>query len=454
MRSPAVWLLLLAASCGVDPAPAGTQPSFLIVYCDDLRFDAASAGGNPWIATPHLDRLAQEGALVERAYVVTSRCCPARASLLTGNDSNVTGVWTNRPDIEFPGDQRTFADELRAAGWRTAWIGKWHLPNPGAGPVRGFDHWVSYEGPGRHFAQTLNVDGASVPTTGYQTDELTDRACAYLRGLAPSEPFCVVLSLKAPHVPHTPAPRHAGTLRDTDVALPASIDDPPEALPGRYRFVRESEENRHAIGERAAFVDEVKAYWELVLGIDEALGRLLAELDALGRSGDTLVLVTGDNGQMLGEHGLRQKGLSYEPSIRVPLLLRFPGRVPAGARPAACVLNVDLAPTLLDWAGLAPRAPMLGTSAAAVLADPTTPGRERFLYTAPAGGSVSEHAVVERRWKYVRIEAEGGREDVLFDLEADPDERRDLATDPAHAAELERLERWMDAELARVGVPR
>ncbi len=440
--------------CAGDPAgaDAGRRPNILLIYTDDQRFDSLSITGNPWIETPNLDRIASEGVLFQRAYVTTSRCCPARVSMLTGKVAHVHGVWNNHPDRDFLLDHRTVADVLQAAGYRTAWIGKWHLPNEGGGPVRGFDHWVSYEGPGSHFGQPLNVNGETRATEGFQADRLTDLALEFLASERDVEqPFFLTLAFKNPHVPLTPAARHAGLLAERKIPLPASAADPPERLPLFYR--RLARESRHSIDDPQTFDREARAYWELVLSIDDNVGRVLEALEASGELQHTLVVATTDNGQLMGEHGLQQKGLSYEPSIRVPLAMRLPGEIPAGTVTDRLALNVDLMPTLLELAGVSVPEDLQGTSLAPLWRDPAAAWRERFLYLAPGfgQGAVVERAVVEARWKYVHIDVEGQREELLFDLHADPDERENLARDPAHTAELERLREAMRAELERLG---
>ena len=445
-RGSALALLAPLAACGggavPDPAAA---PNVLLVYTDDQRFDSSSAAGNTIIETPNLDRVAREGALFERAYVVSSRCCPGRATVLTGLYPTRHGVWSNHPDVEFPGEHRTVADELLEAGYRTAWIGKWHLPNPGAAPVRGFTRFVSYEGPGKHFDQTLTIDGVDTPTTGFQADRLTDEALRFLD--EGHDPFFLVVAYKNPHVPMTPAPRHHGQLDGTEIPPPASAADPDASLPAFYRGLRNN--SRHQV---ESFEETARRYWELCLSIDDNVGRLLDHLERAGSLDGTVVVLTTDNGQLLGEHGLSQKGLSYEPSIRVPLTIRYPARIPAGTRSSGLALNVDLYPTLCDLAGLPAPEGVDGVSLAPLWSQGGGPWREDFLYMAPSfgEGAVTERSLVEAGWKYVRIRAEGQEEEVLFDLSADPDERVDLVHEPRHAQVLERLRARMAAEQGRL----
>lgn len=429
MRSSALWLLGLVACSPSDSGEGEARTSVLVVYADDLRHDVASIVGNPYIETPNLDRIAGEGALFERSYVVSSRCCPGRASFMTGLYPTRHGVWSNHPEEPFPGEDETLADLFQEAGYRTAWIGKWHLPNPGAKPVRGFDHFVSYEGPGSHFNQIFTVDGKEVVSTGFQADRLTDYALEFLS--EGDEPFFCVLAFKNPHVPMTPAPRHAGMLDDVEIPPPASASDPDSSLPSFYAGMRR--DSRHQIDD----IEETsRRYWELCLSLDDNVGRVL---DHLGdRLASTAVVVTGDNGQLLGEHGLSQKGLSYEPSIRVPLMIRGP-KIPAGLRTKGIALNTDLMPTLCELAGIdAPSND--GESLLALCRGESW--RHNFAYLAPGfgNGAVVERALVEPHWKYVRIQFGETVEECLFDLAADPDERVNQISSEADRAERMRDE--------------
>jgi len=426
----------------------------LLIFTDDQRYDSMSVTGNPHLETPALDSIAAEGALFRRAYVSTSRCCPGRAALLTGKCATSHGIWNNHPEVGLFGAHRSMADHLHGAGYRTAWIGKWHLPNPGAGPVRGFDHWVSYEGPGSHFDQAFNVDGQSVQSEGFQADRLTDHALEFLGEKRESnEPFFLALAFKNPHVPMTPAARHKGTLSHVPAPLPASALDPPSSLPAFYLRLRTAD-GRHAIDDKLAFAEDMRAYWELMLSVDENVERVLDALRASGELDNTLVLATTDNGQLLGEHGLQQKGLSYEPSIHVPLMMRFPKLIKAGSLLDQLVLTEDLLPTVLEVCGLDVPTDIQGQTMVPLLRKPSTPGRARFLYLAPGFGGQTgmvERAVVEERLKYISFEADGGHEELLFDRQADPDERTNVLSLPEFAQDLARMRTWMAEERRRLG---
>jgi N-acetylglucosamine-6-sulfatase len=443
------------ASPVAEAEPAGVgRPNVLVLLADDLRYDGLSGLGNRWIETPHLDRIASEGVVFERAYVTTSRCCPSRASFLTGRYAHVHGVFDNVTPVDFQAEHPTYPEVLQAAGYRTGYIGKWHIPSLGIGPGPrpGFDRWISYEGGGHHFDEVFNVDGETVASTGYQADVLTDRAIEFVQEEGTDEPFLLVVGFKNPHGPLEPAPRHLGALEGAALALPDSAEDPLETLLPLYRRLRQQRSSQHAIGDPASFLEDCRRYWELVLSIDDNVGRLLAALEASGELDRTVVIFTSDNGQLLGEHGLRQKGVAYEPSIRIPLAVRFPSVARGGGRVQSAALNVDLFPTLMELCGVEHGLPLDGVSLVPQLEDPGAPGREAFLYAGPRFSAASERAVVGERWKYVRIDSKRGAQEALFDLVHDPDERINVIGEASNAAVVERLGLFMDAESERLGL--
>lgn len=440
-------------------APAGAQepderPNVVLVYVDDLRADSFAAAGAEFLATPSLDRLAREGVMFERAYATTSLCCPGRVSVLTGKYAHVTGVYDNQPAADFQARHRTFADLLQEAGYATAFVGKWHLPNPGAAPRPGFDRWVSFEDQGEYFQQALNVDGERVRSRGHSADVLTRYGVDFV--LEEREaPFLLFLSLKNCHSPHLPPARHRGMLRDATIALPESFGDDPDTLPGRYREARLARRNRGAHPHPELYLEQVRRYWELVLGVDECVGALVAALEQIGELDETLFIFTSDNGYLLGEHGLIQKGFGYEPSIRVPLVMRWPGRLPACARSEAIALNVDLCPTILAACGIAIPKDAQGASLLDASAGPPEGWRPEFLFLAPwfrDDGTPFELGLSGGRWKYIRFR-EGAIEEALFDLESDPDERKNLVADPDSAHQLAGARARLRARMRELAVP-
>ncbi|MCB9914240.1 MAG: sulfatase-like hydrolase/transferase [Planctomycetes bacterium] len=456
-RPSLLALALLVALLVPAPAPAAdaaaARPNVVVIYVDDLRFDGAACLGSAFLATPAIDALAREGVVFERSYVTTSLCCPGRASVLTGKYASTTGVFDNQPREDFQARHATMADLLGRAGYDTAFVGKWHLPNPGAAPRPGFAHWVSFDGQGQYFDQPLNVDGEAVIGEGHSADVLARYAVEFIERERGERPFWLFLSLKNCHLPFLPPARHRGLLDDAPLALPESFADGAARLPREYAGDLVSRRNLGAHTHPELYLDQLRRYWELVLGVDEVVGAVRAALERQGLTRDTLVIFTSDNGYLVGEHGLTQKGVAFEPSIRVPLVVSWPGHLEGGGRSRRLALNVDLAPTVLAAAGVEVPADLEGTSLLAP--PPADEGREEFLYLPPwflADDTPSHLVLAGGRWKYLRFRA-GAIEEVLYDLERDPDERHDLAADPAAAAELEGARTRLRAQMRRLHLP-
>lgn len=414
----------LAVSCRGLTGCAGERPrpNLVVVLADDHRHDMMGCAGHPWLKTPELDRLADDGVRFTDAFVTTSLCSPSRASFLTGAYAHMHGVVANATSDPDPG-LPTYPELLHDAGYETAFVGKWHMARWST-PRAGFDHWVSFNGQGDYERNTLNVNGSWELSERYLTDELTDRALAFVD--RPREkPFLLVLSHKAVHAPCRPASRHA-SLYDGVAVEPAGLDDP--------RLERE----------RARYMSE---YARTLAAVDEGLGRLRNRLDELGLTRDTAVVYAGDNGYFMGEHGgLWDKRAAYEESIRVPLLMSYPRAVPSGAINKAMVLNLDLAPTLLALAGIAPPPAMQGTSWLPQFDG--APGREEFLYEyfEERGDVPTTFAVRTRDWKLIVYPENTGSTTEMYDLREDPGETMNLADDQDHADMRARL----TAALARL----
>lgn len=415
-----------------DGAPdADLRPSFVVVVSDDQRHDTLGCTGNEVVATPHIDRLAAEGALFRSAFVVTSLCCPARASLLTGRWPHAHGVTSNAPVPEFLDRHETVASLLSAAGYDTAFIGKYHIAGYEPPATRGFATWIDFDTEiskphGDYRDQALRVDGERRWTRGYNADALTEVAIEWLRRPR-TRPFLLVLCLKNCHSPFEPAERHQGTISSREIEAPRLAVDRP-LLP----FVRRIRERSGGRPPSHGDAQELRArYLETVLAVDDCVGALDRALVELGLAERTLLAFTSDGGYLWGEQGLFRKALAFEPSIRVPLVLRLPGTIPAGFETDALALNVDLAPTLLDLAGVPTPDEMQGRSLRALWAAGAAEWRSDFLYVAPvlpAADGPTHLAVRGERWKYVLFR-EQGLEEALYDLASDPDELAPLDGD-------------------------
>jgi N-acetylglucosamine-6-sulfatase len=435
------------------PRLSGAEPrNIVLVLADDHRYDAMGFLGHPFIETPNLDTLAREGVHFRNAVVTTALCSPSRASILTGLYAHRHRVVDNNnpvsPDLTF------FPQYLQTAGYQTAFVGKWHMGRDSDAPQRGFDRWVSFRGQGTYFpdGQTLNVDGQSVPRRGYITDELTDYAVDWLDRRDRGRPFFLYLSHKAVHSEFVAAERHHGRYAGKTAPDPAS-QAPAVPGDGRPVWVQNQRNSWHGVEfpyHSRLDVDEYfRRYAETLLGVDDSVGRVLETLRAQGVLDSTLVLYLGDNGFAFGEHGLIDKRTAYEESIRIPMVARAPGLLPAATTVSAVVANIDLAPTLLEAAGLEPPSGLDGRSFLRAARGDTNGWRDEVLYEyfweRNFPHTPTMHALRGERFKYIRYHGVWDT-DELYDLEADPSELRNLIRDPAHAKTAEE----MNARLFRV----
>ncbi len=419
------WFVLFLALLGVLSGCGGKdddRPNIIVIITDDHRHDFLGSVSPETVQTPHLDRLAAEGIRYSNAFVTTSLCSPARATYLTGVHAHTHQVVVNE-DMDLRPATPTIAQLLQKEGYKTAFIGKWHMARRSTARP-GFDHWVSFHGQGEYFTNTLNVNGQWELCKNYITDELTDRAISYVK-TSGDQPFLMFLSHKAVHEPFEPAKR--------DTARFAGLTVPQFDHSGGTRDKAPWKENR----QQGSGGQRIQRYRQTLSSVDDNLGRLMASLQEQGILDDTVIIYAGDNGYMLGEHGgLWDKRAAFEPSIRVPLIMRYPARAKAGGVQQNMVLNLDLVPTLLDLAGAEVSPLLQGRSWLE-----EGPGRDSFLYEyfASEGKVPTCLAVRTRRWKLVTFPQNPEFEAELFDLQADPEETTNLAGDPLYAETLDRL---------------
>lgn len=442
------------------------RPNILFIMTDDHAQAALGAYGNTILKTPNLDRIGNEGLRFQQSFVTNALCLPSRASFLTGQYSHTHGMRTNGAESGFTTEPAlrnatTWPNLLRADGYHTGVVGKWHVNTP----PQGYDRVAILPGQGQYFDPPMLVDGATTRQRGHTDDVIGDHALRFLRERPKDRPFALLYQFKAPHRGWEPAPRFAKAFDAIEIPEPPTLYEDlasrPRALQKadmrladmadfRKRGVPADLPERERI--RRSYQLLVKNYYRVLLGVDENVGRVLEQLDREGLAEDTLVFYTSDNGFFLGDHGLFDKRLMYEPSIRVPMLLRWPGGVsPGRVDERHLVLNIDVAPTFLDVAGSAIPATMQGASWQPLLHDGASPWRRDFLYEYyefPAAHCVRPHrGVRDARWKYIHFYRDPEEEE-LYDLQSDPAEMRNLAADPAHAVELSRL-RTRLAELRR-----
>lgn len=453
MRQSSSWLPTLVATlvCGslsgglAETSPAAAQPSsdprpnIVLIISDDHRADWMGHTGHPHMVTPHLDRLAAQGISFPNAFVTSGVCSPSRASILTGRYAHRASapeiVWCNPSFLK---NQVTFAENLRAAGYRTGYIGKLHLGEDES-PKRGFDYWASFPFVGDFQNQPIWINGKKTAFTGFTDDNIAALAAEKIREWSDDpRPFCLIVGLKAPHIPFHYPERMKDRLSDAVFDKPATWA---EAKPGLEGNCLPATEFQPAIPAYGDFQNWVRSYSRLAITIDDSVGTIMGAVDDTDAADRTMVIYTSDQGYSLGEFGLSEKHYAYEQVMRVPMLVRYPALIPPGSQRAQLVLNLDLAPTILDVAGADPLADMDGKSWTRLFREDTPAWRKDFLFAffneweAPLPPM---HALRTETHKLIVHESKPVRE--LYNLVADPLERHDLYHDPEAAPVREALE--------------
>ncbi|MDP2497915.1 MAG: sulfatase-like hydrolase/transferase [Candidatus Palauibacterales bacterium] len=443
-----------------DPseAGAGSRPNVVVVLLDDVRTDDLD---RPFVDLPHIDRLREEAADFRNGFTVVPLCSPSRAALLTGQYPHNNTIVDNRERGEESHLLVTFPRLLHDAGYRTGFVGKWHMDHDDDTRRPGFDRWVSFEGQGEYFDPPLNVDGERGRADGYITDVLSEHSVDFVEEVSEGEaPFALVVAHKAVHPEldadgyrrFPPAPRDAHLYDGVEVELSPAAEQGAEGKPALAR-TEPWADPRAAPSETTETV--VRDRLEMVSSVDEAVGDLLRALRDAGELEDTLFVLTSDQGFFYGEFGLEhERRLAYEPSIRVPMVVRYPELADGGTRPAGMALNIDVAPTALELAGLDVPAWMEGRSLVPLLRDgERADWREEFLVeyysdeVFPRTREMGYRAVRTERYKYVRYE-ELRRMDELYDLERDPHEMRNLLSGQGDAEyRIRRLRERLDERL-------
>lgn len=422
-------LLGTALACGPQSCTRGEKrPNFVFFMTDDQRWDGMSCAGNPILKTPNMDRIAEGGVRFENMFVTTSLCGPSRASYLTGKYVHSHGVRRNGGELSL--DQKTFPELLKEAGYETAFIGKWHNRDQGRG--RGFDYTFGFQGQGRYRNPIISENlGPEREYEGHVTDVLTDHAIKFLE-MEHNKPFCLLLWFKAPHRSWIPAKRFEHLYRDMKMPEPSTFHDD---FSGRPDAIKNTDMRVGDFDDVPDLDTFLSNYYRTLVGVDENVGKVLDALDRLGFANNTAVVYTGDNGFFLGEHHFFDKRLMYEPSIRVPLLLRYPRMIPQVTTNAEMVLNVDVCPTILDLAGVDIPADVQGKSLKPLLKGLGVPWRKDFLYEYyeyPAVHSVRKNRGIRtKRWKYIHY-FEDPEEFELYDIQNDPEEMNNLYGNPAY----------------------
>ena len=432
----------------------GRNPrNVIFILSDDHRYDFMGFMGKPgFLETPNMDRMAQNGAHLQNAFVTTALCSPSRASILTGQFSHRHGVVDNNSMI--PEGTTFFPQYLQETGYETAFIGKWHMGSESDEPRPGFDRWVSFRGQGKYYDPMLNIDGERIEAKGYITDLLTGYALEWLQQDR-EKPFFLYLSHKAVHAMFMPAKRHLGKYDTVPLEYPGSMANTEENYRGKPQWVKDQRNSWHGVDYmyhgQMDFDTFYRRYCETLLGIDESIGSILDYLKDSGLAESTLILYMGDNGFCFGEHGLIDKRHMYEESMRVPLLAYCPDLIKPGTRVSKMVQNIDIAATILEAAGLQAPAHMDGRSFLPLLQGKEVPWRDAVYYeyywerNFPQTPTV--HGIRTDRYKYMHYHGVWDT-DELYDLHNDPEEMQNLINSPEHkeiVKELnERVFDWLD----------
>jgi N-acetylglucosamine-6-sulfatase len=444
-------------------AESPPRPNIVVVLVDDLRWDELGCMGHPFVKTPCIDRLAHEGLLCRNAFVVVPLCSPSRASFLTGLYAHSHGILDNTNRSARSHQLVTFPRVLHDAGYETGWIGKWHMGNDPT-PRPGFDYWVGQPGQGESIDPNLYEEGKLAKVHGYVTDIFNDRAVSFVRRRH-SKPFLLYLSHKGIHPNITqnddgsvsnpaadnfiPAPRHEKLYADAQIARRPNAEDRLEGKPALTRRV----EGVPPLGPGTGSSDNaILGRLRMLASIDEGVGQVYQALEQTGQLDNTVFVFTSDEGYFNGEHHLSvERRLAYEESIRIPLLVRYPPLVRPGSTLDPMVLNIDLAPTLLELSGTGASMPVHGRSLVPLLRGQPVPWRTSFLVeyftdtVFPRVRNMGYTAVRGERYKYIHYNELTGM-DELYDLQADPYEMQNLISAPSAQATLGQ----MQAELEKL----
>lgn len=451
-----IFALLAIFSLAVF-SQAAERPNILFIMTDDHAAHAISAYGSKINKTPNIDRIAKEGMRFNNCFVVNSICTPSRAAILTGKYSHINGVPVFN---SFNGDQWTVAKDLQKAGYHTGMMGKWHLQSD----PTGFDKWIILPGQGKyHNPDFLSPDGRTT-LKGYVTDIITDMSIDFLENRPKDKPFFLMYHHKAPHRPWEPDEKHRKMFESKKIPEPKSFHDDYEnrssaAAEAEMRIDKHLRKTDVKMDPPAGLSEKELKSWHYqrymqdylacVASVDDNIGRMLDYLEKCGLSKNTIVIYTSDQGFFLGDHNWYDKRFMYEECLRMPFLIRYPEKIKAGKVNDAMILNVDFAPTFLEYAGLSTPKEVQGRSIVPLLRgekpkDWRTSMYYRY-YHYPADHKVQPHYGV-RNERYKLIFFNRINEWELFDLKKDPNEMKSVYGDPKYAD----VQKEMLAELKRL----
>ena len=447
------------------------RPNFLVILIDDLRFDEFGAGGHPYMETPHIDRIAHEGAIFERAFHPTPICSPNRASILTGQYASRHGIIDNVARDAASHRLPNYHLELQRLGYETAHLGKWHMGNDGK-PRPGYDYWVSFDGHGRLTDPRLNEQGQYVQHTGYITDIMNAMAVEFVERKH-GKPWSLFFAHKAVHpdaeqaadgtlslTGYQPATRHEQLYRGCVFPKKPNMLPPEELVKQKPAWaeafeLKKSERSQALLRAiHAGEQEEIRLRAAMMASVDEGVGAILDALTRTGQLDETLILFLGDNGYFFGEHGLGpERRFAYEEGIRSPFIVRYPPRIEAGTRVRELALTLDIAPTFVSLAGGKPGPQVQGVSLTPLFAGGKRKSgaswRKSVLLEYWAENAMpwlvgmTYKAVRTDRHKYIRWvnRSRNGELDELYDLDRDPYEITNVMHRPAYRPVRDRLQR-------------
>jgi arylsulfatase A-like enzyme len=431
------------------------RPNFVFIYTDDQRYDAIRAlGRQPWLRTPNMDRMVTRGGNFRNGFVTTSLCSPSRSSFLTGCYVHKTGVMNNDRTSLFRTDLPCVLPLLEQAGYATSYVGKIHIPNF-QDALKGASHVATFPGQGSYNNQTFLVNGVQTPTQGYISDSITRFSMEFMRNRDKSKPFAMFVGHKAVHGPFQPDAKYAKAFDNEYMPLPPTWDDPYEGKPSYLAARRKTWHGLEGLLGRFNYSAWQREIAACLVSVDDSIGQIFKELEATGQLDDTIVIFASDNGYFQGQHGLNDKRAMYEDSIRIPHLVHYPRLIKPGTVFDQMVLNLDLAPTMLDFARAEIPRTMQGRSWRPVLEGRDPQGRESWMYEyfweKPYPWDPTQYGIRSRRYKYIRYPDVGSTDpdypmkppelpaEELYDLQNDPLEMKNLARDPAASAALNQM---------------
>ena len=459
--SLAVTGSVLAATAGVpaSSAQASTKrPNLVFFFGEGQRADALSLAGNNILKTPNHDRIGREGIHFKNAFCTNALCAPARAAALTGMYSRSTGALSNEhADVPLPKDIPLFTDILRAAGYKIAILGKVHVRN--GVEERHWDYYFGHNNPGNDYVNPFFKEGRNGlvgPQKQYKNvypDDLTvDRALSWLDEDRGDKPFCLLVWFVAPHEPFFRPRRHLDLYNGIPVPKPSTFDDDLKGYPGKPKSFAAG---NNKIGTTSSHVAVgsleglTKDYYAGLVAVDENIGRVFNYLEKKNILNDTAIVQSSDHGYFLGEFRLFDKRLMYEPSIRVPLQIRYPKRIPAGTVREEMILDIDLAPTFLDLAGVPVPSHMQGKSVLPLVKRADPDFRREWLYEYyeyPNPENVAVHRGIRTdRYKLIHYYKDEPEAFELYDLQSDPEETDNLYNRPEHTSLRNQLRERLSA---------